>query len=240
MLGTQISSCCYVVVDIALPSLRRKGQNMSKIIRNYDGKEIKANEVLVPTMYDEEFAKAYCTNPDCIRTITVAGRKFKVMYVAVSKECEKAAKSSFNLCVNEALGHYTVPNSVSMDSLQDDYELNLVTTPSPDEISAKKEQYQETLDKLVSLLKSLIEKSPKHGLATLLRMFEVKGKEFQEELNLGHDAANTVRKQVDEYLAQGLGNIDIDGIKSRKSKNNDLYKEKAYRILYELIDMYQD
>lgn len=84
------------------------------------------------------------------------------------------------------------------------------------------------------------EKSPKHGLATLLHMFEVRGKEFQEELNLGHDAANTARKQVDEYLAQGLGNIDIDGIKFKGSKNNDLYKEKAYHILNELIDMYQD
>lgn len=230
------------MLSLTLPYRLSGGKDitMSKIIRNYDGKEIKANEVLVPTMYDEEFAKAYCTNPDCIRTITVAGRKFKVMYVAVSKECEKAAKSSFNLCVNEALGHYTVPNSVSMDNLQDDYDLNLATTPSPDEISAKKEHYQETLDKLVSLLKSLIEKSPKHGLAILLRMFEVKGKSFQEELHLGHDAANTVRKQVDEYLAQGLGNIDINSIKSRKSKNNDLYKVKAYRILDTLIDMYQD
>lgn len=230
------------MLSLTLPYRLSGGKDitMSKIIRNYDGKEIKANEVLVPTMYDEEFVKAYCTNPDCIRTITVAGRKFMVMYVAVSKECERAAKSSFNLCVNEALGHYTVHNSVSMDSLQDDYKLSLATTPSPEELNAKNEQYQETLDTLVVLLKSLIEKSPKHGLATLLRMFEIKGKEFQEELNLGHDAANTVRKQVDEYLAQGLGNIDINSIKSRKSKNNDLYKEKAYRILDTLIDMYKD
>ena len=207
---------------------------------SYNYSPLKPNEVLVPFPYSEIFAKTNITNPDCIGYVTMCGKRFKVMYLPVDKKYEKVAKSSLNLVENEALGHSRVPNSVSMDSLQDDYELNLVTTPSPDEISAKKEQYQETLDKLVSLLKSLIEKSPKHGLATLLRMFEVKGKEFQEELNLGHDAANTVRKQVDEYLAQGLGNIDIDGIKSRKSKNNDLYKEKAYRILYELIDMYQD
>lgn len=230
------------MLSLTLPYRLSDGKDitMSKIIRNYDGKEIKANEVLVPTMYDEEFVKAYCTNPDCIRTITVAGRKFMVMYVAVSKECERAAKSSFNLCVNEALGHYTVHNSVSMDTLQDDYELSLTTTPSPEELNAKNEQYQETLDKLVSLLKSLIEKSPKHGLATLLRFFEVKGKDFQQELNLGHDAANTVRKQVDEFLAQGLGNIDINSIKFKGSKNNEIYKKKAYRILDELIDMYQD
>ena len=207
---------------------------------SYDYSSLKPNEVLVPFPYDEVFAKTNITNPDCIGYVTMCGKRFKVMYLPVDKKYEKVAKSSLNLVENEALGHSRVPNSVSMDTLQDDYELNLVTTPSPDEISAKKEKYQETLDKLVSLLKSLIEKSPKHGLATLLRMFEVKGKEFQEELNLGHDAANTVRKQVDEYLAQGLGNIDIDGIKSRKSKNNDLYKEKAYRILDELIDMYQD
>ena len=207
---------------------------------SYDYSSLKPNEVLVPFPYDEVFAKTNITNPDCIGYVTMCGKRFKVMYMPVDKKYEKVAKSALNLVENEALGHSRVPNSVYMDTLQDDYELNLVTTPSPDEISAKKEQYQEALDKLVAILKSIIEKSPKHGLATLLRMFEVKGKEFQEELNLGHDAANTVRKQVDEYLAQGLGNIDIDGIKSRKSKNNDLYKEKAYRILDELIDMYQD
>ena len=48
------------------------------------------------------------------------------------------------------------------------------------------------------------EKSPKHGLATLLRMFEVRGKEFQEELNLGHDAANTVRKIIAWTLADTM------------------------------------
>lgn len=91
-----------------------------------------------------------------------------------------------------------------MDSLQDDYELNLATTPSPDEISAKNEQLQEILDKLVALLMLQSEKSPKHGLATLLRMFEVRGKEFQEELNLGHDATNTARKIIAWTLADTM------------------------------------
>lgn len=207
---------------------------------SYDNSPLKSNEVLVPFPFDEVFAKTNITNPDCIGHVTMCGKRFKVMYLPVDKKYEKVAKSALNLVENEALGHSRVPNSVSMDSLQDDYELSLATTPSPDEINAKKEQCQETLDKLVAILKSLIEKSPKHGLATLLRFFDVKGKDFQQELNLGHDAANTVRKQVDEYLAQGLGNIDIDAIKFKGSKNNDLYKEKAYRILDELIDMYQD
>lgn len=207
---------------------------------SYDYSSLKPNEVLVPFPYDEVFAKTNITNPDCIGYVTMCGKRFRVMYMPVDKKYEKVAKSALNLVENEALGHSRVPNSVSMDSLQDDYELSLATTPSPDEINAKKEQCQETLDKLVAILKSLIEKSPKHGLATLLRFFDVKGKDFQQELNLGHDAANTVRKQVDEYLAQGLGNIDIDAIKFKGSKNNDLYKEKAYRILDELIEMYQD
>lgn len=207
---------------------------------SYDYSSLKPNEVLVPFPYDEVFAKTNITNPDCIGYVTMCGKRFKVMYMPVDKKYEKVAKSALNLVENEALGHSRVPNSVSIDSLQDDYELSLATTPSPEELNAKKEHYQETLDKLVALLQSLIEKSPKHGLATLLRFYDVKGKDFQEELNLGHDAANTVRKQVDEYLEQGLGNIDIEAIKFKASKNNDLYKEKAYRILDELIEMYQD
>ena len=37
-----------------------------KITRNYNNEPLKPGEVLVPTMYDAAFAKAHCTNPDCM------------------------------------------------------------------------------------------------------------------------------------------------------------------------------
>lgn len=90
------------------------------IKRNYNGEKIKFEEILVPIMYSD-FAESYCTNQECVKTISVGGRQFKVMYVAVPKEIAKYARNSFNLAVNEQLGHYTVRNSVSVNKLEDAY-----------------------------------------------------------------------------------------------------------------------
>lgn len=211
---------------------------MKKVVKSYDGKILKPNEVLVPFPYDELFARTNITNPDCIGTLTVGHKSFKVMYMPVDKEYEKIARSALNLVENEALGHYTVPNSVSMDTLQDDYDLDISATPSIDEDMAKKEQMNEYLNLSVNLMKKLIEKSPKLGLATLLLIDNVKGKKFQEELKLGHDAANTIRKKAEEYITQGLDNIDIDNINVKKSKNYEYHKERAYQLLDTIIALY--
>lgn len=221
----------------ALPLLsQQKGQPMKNHIkRNYNGKEIKTGEVFVPIMYGE-FAKAYCKNPDCIKTVSVGGRKFKVMYIAVPKEIAKAACNSFNLAVNEALGHYVVKNSVSADELKDLYELVMETSPE-DELTEKEEKH-ETIDLITYLIHQLIEQSSKHGLAALLLISDIKGKEFHEKMHLGHDATNTVRKQVEDFLRCGLVNIDINGIHSKKSKNTAYYREEAYHLLDALLKMY--
>ena len=117
---------------------------VNSITRNYNNEPLKPGEVLVPTMYDAAFAKAHCTNPDCIKTISAAGRNFKVMYVAVPESVAKAARNSFNLTMNEQLGHYTVPNSVSIDQMADNYDLDLATVPSPEDMMIEHENKAET------------------------------------------------------------------------------------------------
>ena len=189
------------------------------ITRNYNGESLKPGEVLVPTMYDEAFAKANCTNPECIKTITLAGRKFKVLYIAVPETVSKAAHNSFNLAVNEQLGHYAVPNSVSLNQ-------------------TARAAKQETGELFSDLIHHLIDRSPKHGLAALLLLNGSKGVKFQEKMHLGHDAANTVRKQSADLLKVGLANIDLDEIKSKKSKHTDYYREEAYRLLDALLKLY--
>lgn len=70
---------------------------------NYNGEAIKPNEVMVPFEYTDGDA-ANCTNTECIKTVKMGGRNFKVIYKAVPQEWEKVAKSAFNLVQNEALG----------------------------------------------------------------------------------------------------------------------------------------
>lgn len=213
-------------------------KRVNKITRNYNNEPLKPGEVLVPTMYDAAFVKANCTNPDCIKTITIAGRNFKVLYVAVPESVAKAAHSSFNLTLNEQLGHYAVPNSVSIDQLADDYDLDLAIVPSLEDMMIEQENKAETAAMFADLVHHIIDRSPKHGLAALLLLNNVKGAEFHEKMHLGHDAANTVRKQSEEFLKAGLANLNMDEFHVKHSKHSDYYREEAYRLLDALLKMY--
>ncbi|WP_147355208.1 hypothetical protein [Clostridium sp. OM02-18AC] len=211
---------------------------VNSITRNYNNEPLKPGEVLVPTMYDAAFAKAHCTNPDCIKIITIAGRNFKVLYMAVPESVAKAARSSFNLALNEQLGHYAVPSSVSIDQLADDYDFDLATVPSPEDMMIEQENKAETATLFANLVHHLIDRSPKHGLAALLLLNDVKGAEFHEKMHLGHDAANTVRKQSADLLKAGLANVDMDKLHIKQSKHNEYYRTETYRLLDALLKLY--
>lgn len=210
------------------------------ITHNYNGEALKPGEVLVPIMYDAAFVKENCTNPECIKSIHKGGRCFKVMYMAVPEELAQLKLSSFNLELNELLGHYFVPNSVSMDQVSDEYDLDLGSVPSPEDEMMARETKQETGELFSDLIHHLIDRSPKHGLAALLLLNGSKGVKFQEEMHLGHDAANTVRKQAEGYLKAGLANINMDEIQFKKSKHTDYYRKEAYRLLDVLMAMYNE
>lgn len=208
------------------------------ITHNYNGEPLKPGEVLVPTMYDAAFAKANYINPECIKTLKKGGKYFKVMYMAVPKELAPLKLSSFNLEMNEQLGHYAVPNSVSLNQLADDYDLDLATVPSPEDMMIEQENKTETAALFSDLVHHLIERSPKHGLAALLLLNDVKGAEFHEKMHLGHDAANTVRKQSADLLKSGLANINMDELHVKQSKHNEYYRSEAYRLLDALLKLY--
>lgn len=106
---------------------------MKTFTRNYNGEPIKANEVMVPFEYTELDAKTV-TNPECISSITVGKKSFRVIYKAVDQTWEKDARATFNLYQNEELGHYAVPNSISRDATEDKYELELVSATSAEDI----------------------------------------------------------------------------------------------------------
>ena len=65
------------------------------------------------------------------------------------------------------------------------------------------------------LFSRLLKKSPKHGLATLLRLIGVQGKEFENKMQLGHDAANKVRKDADGILEKRAQEFQCHRIQSQ-------------------------
>lgn len=118
------------------------------------------------------------TNAECIKTVRQGGRAFKVVYKAVPSEWEKEAKSAFNLIQNEELGHYAVPNSLSMDGARDEYELEFGKASSVESIIEEQETLAESICFFREKMLLLIEKAPKIGYAVLLTFSGSKGADF--------------------------------------------------------------
>lgn len=209
---------------------------MKLFTRNYNGEPIKSNEVMVPFEYTELDAETVI-NPECISTIKVGGKEIRVIYKAVDQAWEKDAREAFNLYQNEELGHYAVPNSVSRDSMEDSYELEIASAPSAEDIMMAEENIKETINTFIDLVSRIIEKSPKIGYAVLLLHTGVKGAEFYEKMRLSNFPGNRVRQEAEEILKGGLANFDVDGYKGYKSEFNDIYKKEAYALLNVIIEM---
>ena len=205
---------------------------------NYNGEAIRPDEVMVPFEYTDGAAEN-CTNTECIKTVKMGGRNFKVIYKAVPKEWEKAAKSAFNLIQNEMLGHYAVPNSVSMDAVRDEYELELGRTPSVEDTYMADEDMRETLNTFVELMHILIEKSAKIGYAVLLMHTGVKGEEFYSKMKLSRNPANLVQQQAQSILRGGLANSNVSDLKGYKNQYEEEYRAEAYKLLDEIVKMYR-
>lgn len=223
---------------------------MKKIDRNYDGNPITPEQVVVPFMYDSFFAEN-CVNPDCIGKRTIAGHSFKVIYAAVNKEWEKDATSQFNLLVNEALGHYSrIPAALKKELEKKDRSQNPFvkraedeseSAPAADAALLKQEEIKSEKERILKTFEAFLDKAPKHAYAAILMALGIKGKEFADSLRLGHDAANTVRKQVESLAPDSVYNINqlnFEQLKVRNSKNDRYYIEQAGKALDLLIDMY--
>lgn len=205
---------------------------------NYNGEVIRPDEVMVPFEFTEEGAENI-TNPDCIKTVKQAGRTFKVVYKAVPCEWEMVAKSAFNLVQNEQLGHYDIPNSVSIDGVKDEYELELGSTPSVEDTVLAAEDLNETLKTFVELMQTLIDKSAKIGYAVLLMHTGVKGEEFYGRMKLSRNPANLLQQQAQSILRGGLANINVSDLKGYKNQYEEEYRAEAYKLLDEIVKMYR-
>jgi hypothetical protein len=224
------------------PLTVRKVENMAKRVKefcaNYNGEAIKPGEVMIPFEYTDGDAEN-CVNMECIKTVRQGGRSFKVIYKAVPEEWAKAGKSALNLIQNEELGHYDVPNSISMDEMRDEYELELGQARSAEDALMEEISLEETLQTFVELVTSLIEKSPKLGYAVLLMHTGVKGEAFYEKVRLTHNPANRLRQQAESILQDGLANCCFEELISYRNANTQYYREEALKLLDNIIQMYR-
>ena len=202
--------------------------------KNYNGEVLKAGEKMIAFEYTELDAEN-CTNPECIKTLSKAGRRFKVIYKAVPEEWAKDGKGAFNLAQNEELGHYDIKNSFSMDGTKDDYEEEFGEYPSVEELYIEKEEFYEGLLLFKNTMLRLIEKAPKIGYGVLLVYSGSKGADFADRLRLKPEGANNVRKEAQEILKNGLMNLDIGEIHCKNNRYTDAYNKEAHELLEKII-----
>lgn len=210
---------------------------MAKITTDYNGQPIPEGYVLVPMEYNPLFFDGNENAQANVRELLKAGRIFKVIYVAVPEEFAAISKSQFNFVQNEQLGHYDIPNSLSMDRLSDDFELEHATTKSAEEELIDSEEKAEKVAAFVAALEHLIEHSPQLGLAAILDLLGKKGEEFASEMGVTHNKANEYHNTVSSLINQGLTNVDIEAIRTRRSPRHEEYLAKAYKLLDELLSM---
>lgn len=210
---------------------------MAKIEKDYNGQPIPEGYVLVPMEYNPLLFDGDKNAHENVRELLKAGRIFKVIYVAVPKEFAAISKSQFNFVQNEQLGHYDIPNSVSMDRVRDDFELEHATVKSTEEELIVGEEKAEKVAAFVAALEHLIEHSPQLGLAAVLDLLGKKGEEFAAEMGVTHNKANDYHNTASALINQGLTNVDIEAIRTRRSPRHKEYLKKAYRLLDELLAM---
>ncbi len=216
-----------VNVEVAIEAAKA-ATKAPKTSLNYDCSPLKPGEVLIPMIVDDLFIQENVTNPDSITQVGFGGKTRKAVLVAVPEEYAKEVRSQNNLVINEDLGHYaTKEGAVSIDEMEDEFELGLAAVPSFEE----KLFDSDMTDAIREGFAPILAKSPKLGLAVILRTFGVQGKDFEEAMHLGHDAANTVRAEADRIIAVGLKNCNIEELVSHKTKYTDEYLKMANELL---------
>lgn len=204
---------------------------------NYNGEPIREGEVMVPFPYTDLDAEC-CVNRECISSVKQGGMIFRVIYKAVPERWAKVARSALNLIENEELGHYDIPNSVSADKLFDEFNLEVGTSPSAEDVLLGDDDpdLNDALSTFADLVKSLISKSPKIGYAVLLLHSKIKGEEFYKRMRLTRDPANRLRLLAETILEGGLMSLDIGSLKCYKSSHDETYRKEALELLNHIIE----
>ena len=201
--------------------------------RDYNGRILNEDEVLVQIPYDELYAKENITNPDCIGKLTKAGKSIRTMSVAVPKDCEKLAKAQLNFVQNEELGHYQKKDTDYVDWDQDEVAQASYTTPSAEDIYFAEAPDDENVINFKRRMDNIIEKAPRVGYAMLIMMEDpsLKGDRFYAKMRLGKSEASEVKKEAEKYLKTVLRRKDAKVEKTNAGKRDGYYRSEAYRLL---------
>ena len=208
--------------------------------RDYNGRNLNEDEVLVQIPYDELYVKENFTNPDSIGELTITGRSTRTMSMAIPKNAEKLAKSQMNYTQNEELGHYREKGTDYVDWEQEGNAGDKAAPQkSPEDICIEAETRDENAINFKKCMKSIIGKAPQTGYAMLVIMADpsCKGELFYAKMRLQRSSASEIREKAMKYIRPVLNHKDVVVEKENRKKHDDFYRREAHRLLDIVADM---
>lgn len=199
---------------------------------NYDGRPLSPNEVLVLSHQDKLFISTNVTNAENIVPVTVPniGVTVTAVLMAVDKQFEDIAKAQFNSWLNEYLGHSI--SKLIAESIEDRQERELPergqSRSAEDEVIGKRS--------LEDSIRFLIQHDPQSAYAAVLKATGYTGTEFEEKMQLKHNAANKAMNKMEFLLKALLAGEEVE-IKANNTKRTEGYRREAEKILEELIKL---
>lgn len=207
-------------------------QIIASVTVNYDGKALKPNEVLVLSLKDSLFISTNVTSAENIVYVPIPNtcKRVKAVLMAVDKKYEALAKAQFNYDLNDLLGHFA--SKMTLESIEDRQERELPergqSRSAEDEVIGKRS--------LEDSIRFLIQHDPQSAYAAVLKATGYTGAEFEEKMQLKHNAANKAMNKMESLLNALLSGEEVE-IKANNTKRTEGYRREAEKILEELIKL---
>ena len=113
---------------------------------------------------------------------------------------DKLKAEENNYTINDVQGSYWDKGSVSIDEVEDEYGFALGSSPSAEEACLE----PEALSLIKELIVPLIDKSPKHAFAYLLKATGINGQEFEQILGDGEAQGSLARCSPWSHKESGM------------------------------------
>lgn len=205
---------------------------ISSVTVNYDGKALKPNEVLVLSHQEALFIRTNVTSAENIVNVPIPNtcKSVKAVLIAVDRDSEEIAKAQFNSWLNDYLGHFA--SKMTAESIEDRQERELPErgqSCSAEDTVISKQNFEDSI-------RILIQDDPQSAYAALLKATGYTGAEFEEKMQLKHNAANKAMNKMESLLKALLAGEEVE-IKANNTKRTEGYRREAEKILEELIKL---
>lgn len=224
----------------------------------YDGSELPDNPVVVPVSPDDKPIAENLKNPECFVHMPVPGTDKRTPAILMAldtdatsykPEYERLYQQAYTRWQNVFLGNDLRTSTVSINALEDEYDLERGTTEGADSTYNMRENIPKVFERMCDL-------APQYAAGLYFHLFSDSDDDakFSENMRVSADTACHVTNEVYRILdeAMRLGYEEVIIVKNKKNKKdkrmnrtkndayyNEIIKAHATDILARLEELYK-